>query len=313
MDAYELASRLSRGGRVQELTGPGGRAVAANRVFRIWGESQTRVVKVYGTPARERRERHALNALRGFHGLPNVLDRGTEGDLHWAVFDDAGQWTIASLPENPSLARHAGHILRSVHNANPEAVSNLARGIDQAWVSVDFVSTFRRIERYRGRLGISAELLEAARAVRPPFASSPLVAHTNPVPDCYLVDADGLVTLINWEWATLAPPEWDLSRAMWLFGLRSGPAAAAGLAEAYGSTMDQGQVDRWTVYHAGMMLVWEAENRIHGKLDDLAYLVDELQRAVTAALTADTPDAAASPRPDSAAGSQMPDGTTGNG
>ena len=40
-----------------------GRSVGSNRVFRIWGEERSRILKVYGTPTRERRERHALDAL----------------------------------------------------------------------------------------------------------------------------------------------------------------------------------------------------------------------------------------------------------
>ncbi|MDH3398707.1 MAG: aminoglycoside phosphotransferase family protein [Acidimicrobiia bacterium] len=280
MEVDQLIARLARGGRTQELT-TGERAVGSNRIFRMWTENQTRIMKVYGTAARERRERHSLTALRGIPGIPTVLDRGAEGDIHWAIFEDAGSWNLANLPENSGLTRRAGEILRQVHESETSAISNLARGIDQEWVTVDFVSTFRRVERYRGRLGLSEDLLEAARGVRPPFASEPRVAHTNPAPDNFLVDDRGNVTMINWEWATLAPVEWDLSKVLWLLSLRSGTTAAAGLAEGYGAELDPAQLDRWTVYHAGMMLVYEAENRIKGRLDDLGYLVDELQRAIT--------------------------------
>lgn len=282
MDSHALAERLARGGRVQDLSS-GQRATTSNRLFRIWGETDTRIVKVYGTPARERRERHALSALRGVPGLPVLVDRGAEGEMHWAVFEDSGRWSMGALPENPRLARRAGQILRALREVEPSSMTNLSRGIDQEWVTVDFISTFRRMERYRGRLGVSQDLLDAARAVRPPFASEPRAAHTNAIPDNFLVDDEGNVTLINWEWATLAPPEWDLSKALWLTGLRSGPSAASALHDSYGSTMDPVQLDRWTVYNAGMMLVYEAENRIGGRLDDLSYLVAELQRAVTGA------------------------------
>lgn len=281
MGPADLAAHFARGHRVQELTSVG-RTVGSNRVFRIWGEERSRILKVYGTPTRERRERHSLDALGATPGLPRVIERGNDDDLHWTMFDDAGQWNLASLPENEALARQAGQILRGVHGADTSAFSNLPRGIDQEWVTVDFVSTFRRIERYRGRLNISEDLLEAARAVRPPFASPPQVSHTNPVPDNFLVDDEGGVTLINWEWATLAPLEWDLSKALWLLSLQAGQSASAAFAEGYGADMNPGQLDRWTVYHAGMMLVYEAENRIKGRLDDLSYLIDELQRAITA-------------------------------
>jgi aminoglycoside phosphotransferase (APT) family kinase protein len=282
MDPTTLARGLSTDDRIQELTA-GERALGSNRVYRIWGDTGTRIVKVYGSAARERRERHSLAALQGHTGIPTVLDRGAEGDLHWAVFEDAGRWSLGTLPENPGLASRAGQILRAVHDSDPAPMSNLSRGIDQEWVTVDFISTFRRMERYRGRLGVSPDLLDSARRIRPPFASQPRAAHTNPTPGNFLVDDAGTVTLINWEWATLAPPEWDLSKAVWLTGLRAGPAAAEALRQGYGREIDPAQIDRWTVYHAGQMLIYEAEGRIGARLDDLSYLVAELQRAVAGA------------------------------
>ena len=41
-----------------------------------------------------------------------------------------------------------------------------------------------------------------------------------------------------------------------------------------------------TVYHVGMMLVYETENRLAGRLDDLRDLVAELERAVAGSRTA---------------------------
>ena len=285
MGPVEIAQHIAQNGRVQELT-TRERAVGANRVFRLWVGEETRILKVYGTAARERRERHSLQALDGIKGLPEVLDSGVDEDLNWVVFRDGGQWNLGTLPENQGLAEQAGRILREVHDADPAFFSNLARGIDQEWVSIDFISTFRRIERYRGRLGLAPELIDAARAVRPPFAGTPKVAHTDPTPGNFLVDRAGNVTLISWEWATLASPQWDLSRAMWLVGLRSGLATRQSFAAGYGSDLEPAQLDRWTVYHAGMMLVFATENRLHGRLDDLNYLVAELQRAVAGSRSA---------------------------
>jgi Ser/Thr protein kinase RdoA (MazF antagonist) len=280
-----LAERLARGGRVQHLSA-GELAIGANHTYRLWTDTGTKILKVYGTPARERRERHALNALKGLDGIPKTLDRGADGDLHWVLFEDPGRWNLGTLPENPGLARKAGEILRAIHDTPAGPMSNLSRGIDQEWVTVDFVSTFRRLERYRGRIHMTADLLNAARAVRPPFASEPRSAHTDATPDNFIVDDDGNVTLLNWEWATLAPPEWDLSKAVWLVGLRSGPAAAAAFQEGYGRELESSQLDRWTVYHAGMMLVYEAENRVRGGgEDEFDYLRAELQRAVAGSTT----------------------------
>lgn len=283
MNPLELADKLAAGGRVQDLSG-GSKGLGVNRVFRLWNGPDSQILKVYGTPARERRERHALDALGSIPGMPTIVDRGMEDELVWALFGDAGRWTLASLPENPGLARKAGEILRAVHEAAPSPMSNLARGIDQEWVAVDFVSTFRRLERFRRRVGVSMDLLQQARLIRPPFASAPRSSHTDPKPSNFLVDDDGNVTLINWEWATLAPPEWDLSKAVWQIGLNAGPSAAAALQDGYGKTIDQEQLDRWIVYHAGMTMVFEAEQQVStGSAESYTDLAAELQRAVTGA------------------------------
>ena len=277
-----VAERLARGGRIQQLS-RGDRALGANQVYRLWIEDSSQVLKTYGTPARARRERHALEALGDLDGLPILIERGTDGEIHWALFEDAGRWNLGALPENPGYARDAGQLLRRLHDSEPEAMSNLARGIDQDWVAVDFVSTFRRIERYRGRIGLSSEDVQKARAIRPPFASEPRAAHTNTEPEHFLVDDDGNITLINWEWATFAPPEWDLSKLIWLIGLRAGPAAADAVQEGYGKRLEPDQLDRWIVYHTGMMLVFEAENTIRTGGGNFEFLSGELRRATSGA------------------------------
>ena len=282
MQPLAVAERLARGGRIQQLS-RGDRALGANQVYRLWTDAGPQILKTYGTPARARRERHALEALGELPGVPEMLDRGSDGEVHWALFADAGRWNLGALPENPGYARKAGEILRALHDSEPEAMSNLSRGIDQDWVAVDFVSTFRRIERYRGRIGLSADAVQRARTIRPPYASEPRASHTNANPENFLVDDDGNLTLINWEWATLAPPEWDLSKAVWLLGLRAGPQAADALQDGYGRRFEADQLDRWTVYHAGMMLVFEAENTIRTGGGNFEFLAAELQRATSGA------------------------------
>lgn len=290
MKALEVAQRLAAGGRIHELTGME-RGQSANRIYRIWRDDHTQIAKIYGTSARERREQHALEALAELEGVPQVLDRGVDGDIHWTLFPDPGRWNLGSLPENPGLARKAGEILRDVHNTDATRISNLSRGIDQEWVAIDFLSTLRRLERYRRRLDIPATLIEAARAVRPPFASDPRSAHTNPVPDNFVVDDDGKVTLINWEWATVAPPEWDLSKATWLLGLQAGPGAAAAFQEGYGRTLDRGQIDRWIVYHSAMTLVFRTERSMETVIGPDELYLSEFRRAVAASTLTTTEDA----------------------
>ena len=214
---------------------------------------------------------------------PKLIDRGLEGDHHWAVFEDAGRWNLGTLPENPGLARKAGEILKSVHETDSSRITNLSRGMDQEWVAVDFLSTLRRLERYRRRLELPGQLLEDAREVRPPFASDPRSAHTNPAPDNFVVDDDGNVTLITWEWATVAPSEWDLSKATWLLGLNAGPQAAAAFQEGYGRALDQYQLDRWVVYHAAMTLVFRVERAMDAAIGTHELYLSEFKRAVAAA------------------------------
>ncbi|MDX2342902.1 MAG: aminoglycoside phosphotransferase family protein [Acidimicrobiia bacterium] len=281
MKPIEVAQKLAGGGRVHELTGME-RGQSANRVYRIWVGESTRIAKIYGTPARERREIHALEALASLSGTPQLIDRGLEDDIHWAIFEDAGRWNLGTLPENPGLARKAGEILRTVHETSSEKISNLSRGMDQEWVAVDFLSTLRRLERYRRRLELSGDLLNNARDVRPPFASDPRSAHTNPAPDNFVVDDAGKITLITWEWATVAPMEWDLSKATWLLGLHAGPLAAVGFQEGYGRTLDQYQLDRWIVYHAAMTLVFRVERSMDAAIGTHDLYLSEFRRAVAA-------------------------------
>lgn len=257
----------------------------ANHVFRIWRSHGTEILKVYGSDSRLRRETHALDGLTGTIGIPIVLDRGFTENLHWAVFKDGGKWTIQSLPENPGLAEKTGEMLAALHGAPAGAFSNLSRGIDQEWIAVDLQSTLRRLERYRARVGVPAELISAAQAVPAPFAGKPVISHTNPVAKKFVVDDAGGITLINWEWATAAPAEWDLSRTVWSIGLHMGPAAASAVMRGYGRTIEPAQLDRWIVYHASQTLVHLAERQLSSKPADVPEnLVAEFNRAVLGAI-----------------------------
>jgi aminoglycoside phosphotransferase (APT) family kinase protein len=275
---------LAVGGTYQELTGATA-LMAANRVFRIWRKGRSFVLKVYGSEARQRREGHALHALGDLPHLPRVLDRGVHDEAHWITFEDAGRWNLQSLPENPGLARSAGAILAEVHAADRTPFSNLARGIDGEWVAVDFGSAIKRLDRYRSRVGVSQGQIEMASRVNPPFASDPVVAHTDPVMRNFIVDDAGHLTLIDWGWATLAPPEWDLTRMLWSATMHAGPGAAEAVVEGYGRDMDQVQLDRWIVYHAAQTLVTYAERNVSIRPGDVPdSLAAEFDRAVLGAV-----------------------------
>ncbi len=280
MDAYALAERIAAGDRFQDLTRPT-KSLAKNHHYRIWRDGSTVLLKVYGTPARERRESHAIEALQKLDCVPVRIDGSSDQVPAWALFEDPGQWSLGSLPGSGDAARRAGAVLRSVHESDPEALTNLTRGIDGEWIKVEFASTMRRLARYRGRVGIDAELHAAMTAVPPPKASEPRAAHTDPTPEHFLLNESGNVTLVDWEWATLAPPEWDLSKAAWLLRIRAGSAAADALQEGYGQTLDPLEMSRWIIYHAAMLLVYEVEQLMSDAgADSYSDTVDEILRVI---------------------------------
>ncbi len=284
MDPRTLAEKFAEGTTVQQLTSPTP-LQGANHLFRIWRDGGTLVLKVYGSDSRMRRESHALEALRHVGGTPTVLDKGVDENIHWAMFADAGKWNIQTLPENPGLAEKAGEILANLHHSQPDEFSNLSRGIDQDWVAVDLKSTLRRLDRYRARVGVEAELVAAAQKVPAPRAGAPVVSHTNPVAKKFVVNDAGDVTLITWEWSTPAPPEWDLSKTVWNIGLHAGPVASQAVLKGYGRSMEPDQLDRWIVYHAAQTLVHLAERQLSARPTSIpANLVPEFNRAVLGAI-----------------------------
>lgn len=274
MEVKELVAELVPGTALQELS------ASTARVFRSRSEDgDTSIVKVYSTPARERRERHALEALAGVKGVPAILERGSEAGHSWIRMSDGGAWSLAALPTNLETISQAGAILRAVHDSNAQ-ITNLGSGIDGAYVASHFGSTLDRLERYRRRLGLSAELLERARhSDRVPQASDPRPSHTRPHPRNFVVSETGALTLIEWEWATLAPREWDVSLAAWRFSRELGPDATAALWQGYGGTFPQRRLKPWIAYHAAMSMLDAAEQR-DGRLGDLAYLVNDLEAAL---------------------------------
>jgi aminoglycoside phosphotransferase (APT) family kinase protein len=283
MDARAAADRITAGAELQHLSSPKG-GHDTNHVYRLWRDDGTVIFKSYGTASRDRREAHALESLAQVPGVPRVLARGIDEETHWAIFADGGKWSLETLPENPGLAEKAGETLAGIHQSDIGAFSNLARGIDQEWIESDLKSTIRRLDRHRRRLGISADIIEAANNVPPPLASEPRVSHTKPVARKFVVNDKGALTLVNWEWATLAPPEWDLSVAAWSMAIHEGPTAAEGVMTGYGTTIEPEQLDRWIVYHAAQELLHLAGQQMSTRASGLpANLLPEFERAVLGA------------------------------
>jgi aminoglycoside phosphotransferase (APT) family kinase protein len=273
MTARGLVERLYPSARIREL------AAGQNSVFRITeSETTTSVVKVYPVASREKRERHALEALSGIEGVPTINNHGMDGDLAWLKMSDGGGWNLSSLPKNLEVVESAGRTLRNVHSARTE-ITNLAVGIDNEYVKSHYRSTIERLGRYRRRFGMQQIVLDKALNIEPPLATEPVPSHTRPTPSKFVVNEQSDVTLVDWEWATLGPPEWDLTLAVWQFAVNHGEDAAAAFRKGYAAELPESRYRSWVAYHSAMMMLDAAEVR-EGRLGDLHYLVGDLTEAV---------------------------------
>jgi aminoglycoside phosphotransferase (APT) family kinase protein len=272
-DAKELVERLYPGARIRDL------AAGANRVFRVSeDETRTSVVKVYPVASRQKREARALQELAEVPGVPRLLDQGTDEDLAWLRMTDGGSWNLASLPKRPDVIEAAGKTLRGVHDASVH-ITNLALTIDSDYILSHFRSTIERLGRFRRRFGMDQQVLTKALEIEPPLATSPVPVHTRPLPSKFVVDDEGAVTLVGWEWATLGPPEMDLTLAVWQFARQNGEDAAAAFRQGYGAELPESRYRSWVAYHSAVMMLDAAEVR-EGRLGDLSYLLDDLTEAV---------------------------------
>lgn len=273
MNTRGLVEGLYPNARIREL------AAGANQVFRVVeGETTSSIIKVYTVASREKRERHALEALAGIDGLPAILNHGIEDEVAWLKMSDGGAWNMASLPKNLEIVEAAGRTLRNVHNAKAQ-ITNLVAGIDSEYVLSHYRSTIDRLGRFRRRFGMDQVVLDRALDIEPPLATDPVPSHTRPTPSKFVVGESGSVTLVDWEWATLGPPEWDLTLAVWQFATTLGEDAAAAFRRGYAAELPENRYRSWVAYHSAMMMLDAAEMR-DGRLGDLSYLVDDLTEAV---------------------------------
>lgn len=273
MDARGIVEGLFPHARIREL------GAGANTVYRVHEpEDSTSIIKVYPVASRERRERHALQAMVAVGGVPRVVGYGAEGEAAWLRTTDGGLWNLASLPKNFDAIEGAGRTLRYVHTATAD-ITNLSAGIDAEYVQSHYRSTIERLGRFRRRFELDQTVLDKALTLEPPVATDPVPLHTRPVPAKFVADEDGNVTLVDWEWATLGPPEWDLTLAVWQFASRNGEDAAAAFRRGYAAELPESHYRRWVAYHSAMMMLDAAEVR-EGRLGDLEYLVKDLTDSV---------------------------------
>ena len=274
MSARGLVEKLYPTARIREL------AAGANSVFRVAEEGfAISIVKVYSVASREKRERHALEALAGIEGIPTIQSHGIDGDIAWLAMTDGGSWNLSTLPKNVEVLETAGRTLRNVHAADAKKITNLVASIDGDYVRSHYRSTIERLGRFRRRFGMDQVVLELALGIDPPLATDPVPSHTRPTPSKFVVNEAGAVTLVDWEWATLGPPEWDLTLAVWQFAKTHGESAAAAFRRGYGAELPESRYRSWVAYHSAMMMLDAAEVR-DGRLGDLNYLVDDLTEAV---------------------------------
>ncbi|CAN5758214.1 hypothetical protein BH23ACT5_BH23ACT5_20980 [soil metagenome] len=280
MEATTLIATIAPGATVRELTS--GSGAQKNRVFRLLEEDgSATVLKIYGSPGRERRERHALEAIAGVEGVPVIMQRGLTPDgTAWAQLTDGGGWSLKSITKNLDLVRKAGSILGEIH-ASKGAITNLEGGMDGDYIAAHYRSTIERLGRYRRKLQVPAHVLDLAADTPPPVSSDPGTAHTRPTADKFLVSEQGGVMLVDWEWATLAPPEWDVSLAAGDIESVHGADAVGPFLEGYGHPMPKDRLDSWKAYHAAVTLLEAGESR-EGRLGDLAGVVRNLAVAVGA-------------------------------
>ncbi|HEU4894259.1 MAG TPA: phosphotransferase, partial [Acidimicrobiia bacterium] len=158
-------------------------------------------------------------------------------------------------------------------------ITNLVVGIDSEYVKSHYKSTIERLGRYRRRFGMQQIVLDKAIDIEPPLATEPVPSHTRPTPSKFVVNEQGQVTLVDWEWATLGPPEWDLTLAVWQFAVNHGEDAAAAFRKGYAAELPESRYRSWVAYHSAMMMLDAAEVR-EGRLGDLHYLVADLTEAV---------------------------------
>lgn len=278
MEANSLLATIAPGASVREITA--GSTGRRNRVFRLLEESgRATVVKIYANPSRERRERHALTAVADVPGVPRLIDRGVTPDgTAWARLTDGGGWSLASLTKNLDAIRNAGRVLAGVH-ASTATITNLEGGMDGEYIAAHYRSTIERLGRFRRKLQIAPEILDAAREAPAPESTEPVTSHTHPTPDKFLVGEDGEVTLVDWEWATLAPPEWDVSFAARALEHVHGPDAIDAFLSGYDATMPKDRLESWTAYHTAVQLLEAGESR-DGRLSDLHTKVQILAEAV---------------------------------
>jgi len=137
-----------------------------------------------------------------------------------------GQAWTAALLRQPANLRQAGELLRRVHALHPAG---------------PLVDLGTAIDRYAGAAGPAGTALAATARERlaaaigsrfDPLAGRLCLCHNDPTPGNFIAAPDGQLRLIDWEYAGLCHPGFDLGGLAEGAGLTGGEAAGV-LLEAY--------------------------------------------------------------------------------
>ena len=130
-------------------------------------------MKVYPVASRERRERHALEALAAAPSVPRIINFGADGEMAWLKkTTDGGHWNLANLPKNLDAVRPRAQPFAGSDTSGAQ-ITNLAAGIDSDYVLSHYRSTIERLGRYRRRFGMEQVVLDKALELEPPLATVP--------------------------------------------------------------------------------------------------------------------------------------------
>ncbi len=239
MDAIEVARELTGDGRPVPL------AADERRYFRVWDSQSSRVIKIDRSHRSHDRELSVIDALDGVLGIPFVLDAGQVDDWYWISFADPGPWNLTSL-RNSEVGARIARTLRQVQELPLDGFPQPV--LTNALIQSEYTSALRQLRPLRGRLHIEKSLIDGLFGIPAPGGSSPRPAHLGAKTRQTFIDEGGNVTLMGWEDAGIAPPEWDLTQV--LMGLDE--TSRTGSTFSKDTRLNQGPIDlhRWIIFHS---------------------------------------------------------------
>lgn len=262
-----MARKLSGDGRVSTLE------VDPRRFFRVWDGASSRIIKVDRSRLSHERELQVIAAVDDILGAPHVLESGLIDDWYWISFADPGKWSLATV-RNPEYGRRLAYILSQIHekpfNGFPEPV------ITNDWIRHEYASVLRRLRPMRRQLGIEDSLLETLSGIPAPIGSIPRPAHMGSKGSGVFISSEETLTIMGWEDAGIAPPEWDITQMIAEFEFA--PETSRHFEESLRFDVGPVELHRWMNFHAVRALLDRANNFDNGT--SVRRLIERLERSV---------------------------------